>query len=65
MTEHDRITELEIRLAHQDKVIVELNEVITAQWKKLESLERQIRRLDEEVQAMDASEVPNQKPPHY
>lgn len=60
-----RIDDLEIRLAHQEKTIGELNDVITAQWKKIEQLERQLRRLDEEVQALDAGEVPVTKPPHY
>lgn len=60
-----RIDELEIRAAHQDKVIADLNEMITAQWKQIEALQRQLRRLDEEVQSLDQGDVPNQKPPHY
>jgi SlyX protein len=62
-----RIDELEMRVAHQDKTIAELNEVITEQWKKFEALERQLRRLGEELQALEPSEGPaaNQKPPHY
>jgi SlyX protein len=62
-----RINDLEIRIAHQDKTIAELNDVITAQWKKLEMIERQLRRLGEELEAMDQGEGPaaNQKPPHY
>jgi SlyX protein len=65
MSESKRIDELEIRLAHQEKTIGELNEVITSQWKKIETLERQLRRLDEELQALDVEAPPNQKPPHY
>jgi SlyX protein len=62
-----RINDLEIRIAHQDKTIAELNDVITAQWKKLEMMERQLRRLGEELEAMDQGEGPaaNQKPLHY
>jgi SlyX protein len=62
-----RIDELEMRVAHQDKTIAELNEVITGQWKKLEAMERQMRRLGEELEAMEQGEAPaaNQKPPHY
>jgi SlyX protein len=61
-----RINDLEIRMAHQDQTIAELNDVITAQWKKLDALERQLHRLGEELEAMDGSEAPaNQKPPHY
>ncbi len=66
-TTEQRIDELEMRVAHQDKTIGELNDVITAQWKKLETLERHLRRLGEELEAMDGSDGPaaNQKPPHY
>ena len=65
-TIEQRIDDLEMRLAHQDKTIGELNDVITAQWKKLDALERQFRRLGEELEAMGSGETPtNQKPPHY
>jgi SlyX protein len=63
----NRFDELEMRLTHQDKAIADLNDVVTAQWKKLESLERQLRRMGEELEAQQGSEVPaaHQKPPHY
>jgi SlyX protein len=64
-TLESRIDELEIRAAHQDKVIADLNEMITAQWKQIEALQRQLRRLDEEVQSLDQGDVPVTKPPHY
>jgi SlyX protein len=61
-----RLEEMEMRLAYQDKTIADLNDVITAQWKKIEALERQLLRLDEELRDIDSMEVPpNQKPPHY
>jgi SlyX protein len=62
-----RIDELEMRIAHQDKAIADLNDVVTSQWKKLEAMERQLRRLGEELEAQQSSEAPaaNQKPPHY
>jgi uncharacterized coiled-coil protein SlyX len=61
-----RIDELEMRLSHQQKEIAELNDVITEQWKKTETLERQVRRFGEELQALGPIDAPvNQKPPHY
>ena len=61
-----RMNELEMRVAHQEKTIAELNDVITAQWKKMETLERQLQRFGEELEALDSAEAPaNQKPPHY
>jgi SlyX protein len=64
---NSRIDDLEMRVAHQEKMIGELNEVITAQWKKIDTLERQLKRLGEELSELDAGEAPaaNQKPPHY
>lgn len=61
-----RITDLEIRMAHQDQSIADLNDMITAQWKKLDALERQLKRLGDALENIDASDAPaNQKPPHY
>jgi SlyX protein len=61
-----RINDLEVRMAHQDQTIADLNDVITAQWKKLDALERQLKRVSEELETMDQGEAPaNQKPPHY
>jgi uncharacterized coiled-coil protein SlyX len=59
-----RIEDLETRVAHHEKTIGELNDVITAQWRKIEALEFQLRRFGEELQ--NIGDVPqNQKPPHY
>jgi SlyX protein len=61
-----RLDDLEMRLAHQDKTIAELNDVITSQWKAIDALERKLRRLNEELEAVQATEAPPvQKPPHY
>ena len=61
-----RIDELEIRATHQDQIIADLNDVITAQWKKIEKLERQLQRFGEELEALESNDAPaNQKPPHY
>jgi SlyX protein len=62
-----RLEDLEIRLAHLDRSMADLNDVITAQWKKIDMLERQLQRFGEELADMEAGEAPaaNQKPPHY
>ena len=61
-----RLEELEIRLAHQEKVLAELNDIVTAQWKKIDALESQNRRLREDFQNLDVgSKVPERPPPHY
>ena len=60
-----RLNEVERRLAHQEKTISELNEVVLAQWRRIEALERQLSRMNEEMQNLDSGSVPVDKPPHY
>ena len=69
MTDTSRLDELEIRIAHQDQTIEDLNAAITAQWKLIERLERQMARLaervaDSERSTGDAAPV-DRPPPHY
>lgn len=64
--ETGRLDAVEIRLAHQDKMIADLNEVITAQWRKIDGLERQLGRLREEMQTLEPQrQSPEPPPPHY
>jgi SlyX protein len=66
LSENSRLDALEIRFVHQEQTIAELNEVITSQWKRIENLENQIRRLGEEFQNLDQGRnAPEPPPPHY
>ena len=65
MTNQASITELEMRLAHQDKAISDLNDVVLAQWRRIEALERQLARMNEEMQNLEQGSVPVDRPPHY
>jgi SlyX protein len=57
---------LEMRIAHQDRTINELNDIVTEQWRKIEMLERKIAQVLEEVQNLDsARSVEDKPPPHY
>jgi SlyX protein len=63
----ERIDALESRLAYQDQTIEQLNETITAQWKQIDTLTRQLAALTERLQEAEAN-VPspaNERPPHY
>ena len=63
---HNRLDDLEIRFAHQEKLLAELNDIVTAQWKKIDALESQNRHLREEFQDMDLGpRAPEPPPPHY
>ncbi|HAC60007.1 MAG: SlyX family protein [Parvibaculum sp.] len=64
-----RVDELEIRLAHQDRTIEELNEAFATQWRaidetirKLAVLENRLLSLEQSTSAPSSSEPP---PPHY
>ena len=63
----ERIDRLEMRLTFQDDTIETLNQTITAQWREIDALKRQIALLVERLEdAQDNSEGPrNERPPHY
>ena len=63
----ERIDTLETRIAYQDDTIETLNQTITAQWKQIDALTRQVATLGERVQeAEHNSGAPsNEPPPHY
>ncbi|MDP8996931.1 MAG: SlyX family protein [Pseudomonadota bacterium] len=65
MTDQTRISELEMRLAHQDKTLSELNDVVLAQWKRIEALERQLTSMNEDMHNLEQGPVPVDSPPHY
>lgn len=64
----DRLDTLETRIAHQDATIDELNATVTAQWKMIDRLERQVAALIERAEAdaaADTTTPANKPPPHY
>ena len=65
----DRIDALEMRIAHQDQTIEDLNAAVTAQWKLIDRLERQValRREQAEAAASSTGAAPpaDKPPPHY
>ena len=62
-----RIDALEIRIAYLDETIEALNNTITAQWKQIDTLTRQIAQLYERLQEAEANAPgpANEPPPHY
>lgn len=62
-----RVVALEMRAAHQDATIEDLNATITAQWRKIDALVREVAALSDRLQDLgrrepSAAEPP---PPHY
>ena len=70
MTDTDfaaRIDALEMRLTYQDETIETLNATVTAQWKQVDALTRQVAELSERVREAEANRPgpTNEPPPHY
>ena len=63
----ERIDRLETRLAYQDDTIETLNQTITAQWKQIDALTRQLAELKDRLQDAESNTggPVNERPPHY
>lgn len=62
----ERIVELEVRVAYQERMIAELDEVVRAFADRVQVLEREIAQLRETVlNQPDAVGPPDEPPPHY
>ena len=62
-----RIDALEMRLTYQDEAIEALNQTITAQWKQIDALTRQLAKVKARLQDAEsnAPAPANEPPPHY
>ena len=68
MTADQRLTELEIRVAEQEKTIDELSSVLAEQWKLIDQLSKKLGALTDrflELEEQTAPDVPVTKPPHW
>ena len=63
----ERIDALETRAMYQEETIEQLNATITAQWKQIDALMRQLAALTERLQEAEtnAPGPANERPPHY
>lgn len=64
----DDIIELQTRIAFQDGVIEQLNEVVTRQQTQIDRLQRQLTKLNGQVENLQQDQVVRQAdepPPHY
>lgn len=67
MTE-ERIVQLEILVAEQERTIAELSNELAEQWKVVNALQRKLNALINrflELEEQSAPEVPITKPPHW
>jgi SlyX protein len=66
----DRMTELEIQLAHVQRLFEHLNEVVTAQAMQTDRMDRRIAQLQNQLKDLKVKQEPeadplDEKPPHY
>ena len=65
----ERLVEIESKLAHQDQMLIELNDVVTLQQEKIMKLEELCRSLVDRIRSMGdarpADSPQEEQPPHY
>jgi len=65
----ERFVDLESRIAHQDQLLNELNDVVTGQQARIMQLEELCRGLLERIRSLgdggSAGAPVDEKPPHY
>ncbi len=64
-----KLMEIETTLAHQEKTIADLSDVINDQWKEIEALKRQLKMTNNKIEELESSagqqDQSNVKPPHW
>lgn len=68
MSPEERLTALEERMAHQDRTIEDMSNVIAEQWREIDRLKRQLQLIDDQMAAVEQlarSGKAEPPPPHY
>lgn len=60
----ERMAELEVRIAFQDKLLAELDDVLRLMRDELDALRARVQLLEEQVEP-DRAEVIDEPPPHW
>jgi SlyX protein len=60
----ERLTDLEIRYTHQERLVEELSQVMHEQRRAIEGLEERVRDLERRVRAVE-DPIGDEVPPHY
>jgi SlyX protein len=65
----DRLVDIEVKLAHQEQLLIDLNEVVTRQQAKIMQLEELCGSLVDRVksigEAIPGDGAQDERPPHY
>ena len=64
-----RLETVETALAHQERTIADLDRVVLDQWRRIETLERRLAKLDDQMREAEGRLAgvapPEPPPPHY
>ena len=62
-----KFEKIEMVLAHQDRQIQDMSEMINAQWKQIEMLKRRLDMAQSKLSVLESSagDSSRDKPPHY
>lgn len=67
-SDSERLTDLEIIVAEQERTIAELSSELAEQWKTVETLRKTLDRLTDRLHSLEeqaAPDVPVTRPPHW
>lgn len=69
-TNEERITELELIVMHQQKMLTDFNEVLIDAQRRIDLLHREVKRLGDDSQLLRSLQAEirrpeDEKPPHY
>ena len=67
VSNEDRFVDIEIKLAHQEDMVEELNQVVYQQSRRIDQLEAMVSQLAEHIRnsAQSGPNPVSEKPPHY
>ena len=67
MSHEDRFVDIEIKLAHQEDLVEELNAMVYQQSRRIDQLEAMVNQLAEHIRnnAQSGQGLINDRPPHY
>lgn len=68
MIEKDRLTEVEIKLAEQERLVDELSTVLAEQWKTIDLMDKKLKVLTKrflELEEQSQPDIPVTRPPHW
>lgn len=67
MSQEERFVDIEIKLAHQEDLVEELNAIVYQQSRRIDQLETMVNQLAEHIRnsAQSGPGTANERPPHY